>query len=97
MIICCFFVCFILFFWIFYFGDYRYDISFVNNSGTKIYVEVKSTITKKEFQTNMPINYREISLIEEMNSQTEQNYLITRVFNVNSERPEIFVFKGYLA
>lgn len=75
----------------------RYDISFVNNSGTKIYVEVKSTITKKEFQTNMPINYREISLIEEMNSQTEQNYLITRVFNVNSERPEIFVFKGFLA
>lgn len=71
-----------------------YDISFQNKSGKEILIEVKSTRWNKEIQSNMPISYREISLVEETDHRDDKDYYIVRVFNVENESPEIFIFNG---
>jgi len=50
----------------------------------------------KQVQENMPISYREISLVEEYNEDAEINYVIVRVFGVNSSHPEIYIFEGHI-
>lgn len=72
----------------------RYDIEFVTETGGKMLVEVKSTTMDKKSQENMPISYREISLVEEYSNNEEISYIIVRVFNVNSSNPDIYMFKG---
>lgn len=73
----------------------RYDISFQNKSGKEILIEVKSTRWNKEIQSNMPISYREISLVEETDHRNDKDYYIVRVFDVENESPEIFIFNGH--
>lgn len=73
----------------------RYDIEFETETGGKMLVEVKSTTLNKESQENMPISYREISLVEEYSNNEEVSYVIIRVFNVNSSTPDIYIFKGH--
>lgn len=73
----------------------RYDIEFETETGGKMLVEVKSTTMNKESQENMPISYREISLVEEYSNNEEVSYVIIRVFNVNSSTPDIYIFKGH--
>ena len=74
----------------------RYDITFTTDNGIKYYIEVKATSIDKSSQTNMPISYREISMIEEYNDVEKQSYIIARVFNVNNKSPEIYLLKGYM-
>lgn len=74
----------------------RYDISFELSHGKEMLVEVKTTTSRKEYQENMPISYREISLIEECNNDSKRSYVLVRVFDINSETPDIFVFKGHV-
>ena len=73
----------------------RYDIEFETETGGKMLVEVKSTTMNKESQENMPISYREISLVEEYSNNEEVSYVIIRVFNVNGSTPDIYIFKGH--
>lgn len=74
----------------------RYDLEFRTEKGCKVLVEVKSTTMSKRAQANMPISYSEISLVEEYNDETEINYVIVRVFGVNSSRPDIYFFEGHV-
>lgn len=50
----------------------------------------------KQAQENMPISYREISLLEEYNDDAKINYVIARVFSVNSSQPDIYIFEGHI-
>lgn len=74
----------------------RYDISFLNKNGVKMYLEVKSTTSSKEYQENLPFSYRELSMIEECNNSDEKSYLIVRVFGVDRPEQDIYVFSGSL-
>lgn len=73
----------------------RYDIEFATETGGRILVEVKSTTMNKESQENIPVSYREISLVEEYSNNEEVSYIIIRVFNVKGSNPDIYIFKGY--
>ena len=75
----------------------KYDIKFISKTGKEIFVEVKSTTGYKEFQENMPISYRELTMIEECNTDAEKEYFIVRVFGIDRPTQDIYVFKGYLS
>ena len=58
----------------------KYDISFMTNNGVQMYVEVKATTWDKQYQENLPISYRELTMIEEYNESDDKSYIIIRVF-----------------
>lgn len=74
----------------------KYDISFTTKKGTEVFVEVKATTGKKERQTNMPISYNELSMIEQCNDNNHRRYLLARVFGVGQTIQDIYLFDAYL-
>lgn len=74
----------------------KYDILFTTKRGTKIFVEVKATTRKKEQQTNMPISYNELSMIEQCYENNPKRYLLARVFGVEQTIQDIYLFDAYL-
>lgn len=74
----------------------KYDISFTTKKGTEVFVEVKATTEKKERQTNMPISYNELSMIEQCNDNNHKRYLLARVFGVEQIMQDIYLFDAYL-
>ena len=74
----------------------KYDISFVTNNGVQMYVEVKATTWEKQFQENLPISYRELTMIEKYNESDDKSYIIFRVFGVDKPQQDIYMFKGHL-
>jgi len=71
----------------------RYDIEYTSDTGKKVLVEVKTTTLSKQLQTNMPISYNEIKLVEECSMNDKYTYRIVRVFDINGT-PDIYVFEG---
>ena len=57
---------------------------------------LKTTTKSKHSQENMPISYRELTMIEECNNDAEKEYLIVRVFDIDKPTQDIYVFKGKL-
>lgn len=74
----------------------KYDISFMTHNGVQMYVEVKATTWDKQYQENLPISYRELTMIEECNESEEKSYVIVRVFGVDKPKQDIYIFKGHL-
>ena len=74
----------------------KYDISFVTNNGVQMYVEVKATTWEKQFQENLPISYRELTMIEKYNESDDKSYIIVRVFGIDKPQQDIYMFKGHL-
>ena len=74
----------------------KYDISFTTRQGIEVYVEVKATTGKKESQSNMPISYNELSMIEQCNNDDNKRYLLVRVFGIEQAVQDIYLFDAYL-
>lgn len=74
----------------------KYDIRFTSHEGKEIFVEVKATTWSKHHQENMPISYRELTMVEECNNNAEKEYLIIRVFDIDKPTQDIYMFKGKL-
>ena len=74
----------------------KYDISFITKSGIKVYLEVKATTRDKSSQENMPISYRELSMIEECDTDNSCSYMIVRVFGIDKEKQDFYLFSGHL-
>lgn len=74
----------------------KYDISFITKSGIKVYLEVKATTRDKSSQENMPISYRELSMIEECDTDDSCSYMIVRVFGIDKEKQDFYLFSGHL-
>lgn len=74
----------------------KYDISFVSKNGKEIYIEVKATTMSKTSQENMPISYRELSMVEECASCFNKKYFIVRVFDIDTTHPDVYIFNGNL-
>ncbi|MBE6242395.1 MAG: hypothetical protein E7114_03120 [Bacteroidales bacterium] len=79
--------------------DYYYKTSYQNhdmvieNNGVNIYIEVKSSRYRKNLTENMPISYREISMIDKCNGDSMQAILV-RVYEVETDTPDIYFFNG---
>lgn len=74
----------------------KYDISFVTRNGVKVYLEVKATTRDKSSQENMPISYRELSMIEECDTDDSCSYMIVRVFGIDKEKQDYYILSGHL-
>ena len=74
----------------------KYDINFKSHSGKEVFVEVKSTTKQKYEQENMPISYRELTMVEECNDNSDKIYLIVRVFGIDQTSQDIYIFNGHL-
>ena len=74
----------------------KYDITFTTKSGIKVYLEVKATTCDKSSQGNMPISYRELSMIEECDIDDSCSYIIVRVFGIDQEKQDYYFFSGHL-
>lgn len=74
----------------------KYDISFTARNGVKVYLEVKATTRDKSSQENMPISYRELSMIEECDTDVSCSYIIVRVFGIDKEHQDYYLFSGHL-
>ena len=74
----------------------KYDITFITHNGMQMYVEVKATTLSKQYQENMPISYRELTMIEECNESEDKAYVIVRVFGVDQLRQDMYILKGHL-
>ena len=74
----------------------KYDISFMTNNGVQMYVEVKATTLNKQCQENLPISYRELTMIEKYNESDDKSYIIVRVFGIDKPKQDIYIFKGHL-
>ena len=74
----------------------KYDISFVTRNGVKVYLEVKATTRDKSSQENMPISYRELSMIEECDMDDSCSYMIARVFGIDKEKQDYYILSGHL-
>lgn len=74
----------------------KYDISFVTRNEVKVYLEVKATTRDKSSQENMPISYRELSMIEECDTDDSCSYMIVRVFGIDKERQDYYILSGHL-
>lgn len=74
----------------------KYDISFVTRNGVKVYLEVKATTHDKSSQENIPISYRELSMIEECDTDDSCSYMIVRVFGIDKERQDYYILSGHL-
>lgn len=73
-------------------GD-KYDLIIENSADQKIYIQVKSTTTDiaNADHISMPISTREWQFITETNEN--ESYYLARVFNVNSEKPQMYFMK----
>lgn len=74
----------------------KYDIRFTSHEGKIIFVEVKATTRSKHNQENMPISYRELTMVEECNGSTDKEYYIVRVFGIGQPDQDIYIFNGGL-
>ena len=74
----------------------KYDITFTTHNGVQVYVEVKATTLSKQYQENMPISYRELTMIEEYNESEEKSYVIIRVFGIDQPKQDMYILKGHL-
>ena len=74
----------------------KYDISFVARNGVKVYLEVKATTHDKSSQENMPISYSELSMIEDCDTDETCSYMIVRVFGIDKEKQDFYLFSGHL-
>lgn len=74
----------------------KYDISFITKNGIKVYLEVKATTRDKSSQENMPISYRELSMIEECDMDDSCSYMIVRVFGIDKEKQDYYILSGHL-
>lgn len=74
----------------------KYDISFITKNGIKVYLEVKATTCDKSSQENMPISYRELSMIEECDMDDSCSYMIVRVFGIDKEKQDYYILSGHL-
>lgn len=74
----------------------KYDITFTTKNGVKVYLEVKATTCDKSSQGNMPISYRELSMIEECDTDNSCSYMIVRVFGIDKEKQDFYLFSGHL-
>mgnify|MGYP000915073661 FL=1 len=74
----------------------KYDISFVTRNGVKVYLEVKATTHDKSSQENMPISYSELSMIEDCDTDETYSYMIVRVFGIDKEKQDFYLFSGHL-
>ena len=74
----------------------NYDISYETESGKIVYLEVKATTCDKSSQENMPISYRELSMIEECGTEEKCSYEIVRVFGIDKNEQDFYVFTGRL-
>lgn len=74
----------------------KYDISFVTRNGVKVYLEVKATTHDKSSQENMPISYSELSMIEDCDTDETCSYMIVRVFGIDKEKQDFYLFSGHL-
>lgn len=72
----------------------KYDIKFVSKKGKEIYLEVKATTWSKQSQENMPISYRELSMVEDCSSKADKEYFIVRIFDIDTISPDIYIFRG---
>lgn len=73
----------------------KYDIQFTSHSGKKIFVEVKATTRSRQSQENMPISYRELTMVENCNVR-DKEYYIVRVFGIDQPDQDIYIFNGGL-
>lgn len=74
----------------------KYDISFVTKSGITVFLEVKATTCDKTSQDNMPISYRELSMLEECDTDDSCSYMMVRVFGIDKEKQDFYLFTGHL-
>lgn len=74
----------------------KYDIRFTSHDGKEIFIEVKATTWSKQHQENMPISYRELSMVEECNGSADKEYYIVRVFSIGQSDQDIYIFNGCL-
>lgn len=74
----------------------KYDIRFTSYEGKEIFVEVKATTWSKHHQENMPISYRELTMVEECNRSEDKEYYIVRVFGIGQPDQDIYIFNGGL-
>ena len=74
----------------------KYDIRFTSHEGKIIFVEVKATTRSKQNQENMPISYRELTMVEECNGSTDKEYYIVRVFGIDQSAQDIYIFNGHI-
>ena len=74
----------------------KYDIRFTSHEGKEVFIEVKATTWSKQNQENMPISYRELTMVEECNSSTDKEYYIVRVFGIDQPDQDIYIFNGCL-
>lgn len=74
----------------------KYDIRFTSHSGKEIFIEVKATTQSKHYQENMPISYRELTMVEYCNGSTNKEYYIVRIFGIGQPEQDIYIFNGDL-
>lgn len=74
----------------------KYDITFTTRNGIKVYLEVKASTRDKSSQENMPISYHELSMIEECDKDKSKSYMIVRVFGIDREKQDYYLFSGHL-
>ena len=74
----------------------KYDITFTAHNGMQMYIEVKATTLGKQYQENMPISYRELTMIEECDESEDKSYVIVRVFGIDQPKQDMYIFKGHL-
>ena len=74
----------------------KYDITFTTRNGIEVYLEVKASTRDKSSQENMPISYRELSMIEECDTDNSKSYMIVRVFGIDKEKQDYYLFSGHL-
>lgn len=72
------------------------DISFETGNGHQMLIEVKSTTKGVREIENMPISYKEWSMIKECDKEQTKSYLIVRVFGIDSPMQDIYIIKGHL-
>lgn len=80
--------------------DYYYKTSFQNHDmviekdGVTIYLEVKSSRYRKTLTENMPISYREISMIDRCDNDNSMQSIIVRVYEVETDSPDMYFLNG---
>lgn len=74
----------------------KWDISFVNEDGNQIFLEVKSTTTSVGSMANMPISFNEWSMIKACDRQQGNSYFIVRVFGIDTPNQDIYLLKGHI-
>ena len=66
----------------------------IENKGVNIYIEVKSSRYKKTLTENMPISYREISMIDKCDNHDSMQAILVRVYEVETDIPDMYFLNG---